>query len=75
MFRQLSKRWGVHAILLVGFVVPIEVAWHYLPSYLIALSHHALSPKDAFLPVVLMGWALVVGTFSGLVVATIQHKR
>lgn len=75
MFRPLGKRWGALAILLVGFVVPIEAAWHYLPPYLIAHSHHALSPKVAFLPVVLIGWALVVGMCIGLVLATIQHKR
>ena len=70
MPKRRGKRWKALTIFVVGFVVPTEAAWHYLPPYLIAHSHHALSPKDAFLPVVLIAGALLVGLLLGLWMGT-----
>ncbi|CAB1127753.1 protein of unknown function [Candidatus Hydrogenisulfobacillus filiaventi] len=60
----MNHRWkGLVALVIQIRLIGISVP--YVPAYLIGQSHHALSPKAAFLPVVFIA-VLSVGLLLGL---------
>ncbi|MCY0886514.1 MAG: hypothetical protein OWV35_11675 [Firmicutes bacterium] len=61
----MNQRWKGLVALVIHILV-IGLSLLYVPAYLIGQSHHALSPKAAFLPVVFIAGALVVGLLLGL---------
>jgi hypothetical protein len=55
---------GLVALLIYAVIIGLSIT--YLPPYLLDHSHHVLSHRDAFLPVVLIALSLLVGVFIGL---------